>query len=482
MLPSESIRKEGCGPGLAQSAPLSGMFRQQHSSDPGPGGACYNLSTYHLSKATPMRLNYVRIFLLGLAFSGLQVLLSIYNAYMPIILQSGRADFVSAATVKGGFGLDAGLTGLIMSLENLAAILILPFIGALSDATASRLGKRKPYMLVGAPITALAFVCLPLLLGRPLWLFMLAAFVFIIAVDVIRTPIVAIMPDVTPSPLRSQANGVIHFVGGIGAVLALVVGGALFRTSVLGPFAFGALALLVGCLVVVALVPVPPSLDLPRHPGGLLAHARAALGSEGGVLGELRVLAAAQDRSPLLLLGAIFCIFVAYGTLTVFFTSFATDTLQVARGSEAQLLTWFALTFVVCSVPAGLLSVRMGRRRAMLTGILLMLLACALIGLTSNLWLIRAMLMLAGVSWSLIGVNALLMVLDCNPAQAERIGVYAGIYYIATQAADVLGPTVIGLLIDLGGRNYRLLFLYIVITLAAGAALMLRVRPASPVG
>lgn len=423
-----------------------------------------------------MRLNYARTFLIGLAFCGIQALLAIYNAYMPIILQSGRADFVAAAATQGGFGLDVGLTGLIMSLDNLAAILILPFIGALSDSTASRLGKRKPYLLVGAPITAAAFIGLPLLLGRPLWLFMLVAFVFIIAVDVIRTPITAIMPDVTPSHLRSQANGVINLMGGVGAVLALLVGGSLFRTSVLAPFVFGALVLAAGCLVVVALIPVPSSLDLPRPPGGALAHARAALSSERGVLGELRTLVSGQDRSPLLLLGAIFCIYVAYGALTVFFTSFATDTLRVARGSEAQLLTWFALTFVLCSLPAGLLSIRTGRRRAMLAGTLMMLLACAVIGLASDLWLIRAMLVLAGASWSLIGVNALLMVLDCNPAKAERIGVYAGIYYIATQTADVFGPIAIGLLIDLGGRNYRTLFLYIVIALATSAALMLRVR------
>lgn len=423
-----------------------------------------------------MRLNYGRTLLLGLAFCGVQALFAIYNAYMPIILQSGRPDFVAAAAIEGGFGLDAGLTGLIMSLENLAAILILPFIGAISDSTASRLGKRKPYLLVGAPITAAAFVAMPLLLGQPLWLFMPVAFVFVIAVDVIRTPIAAIMPDITPSHLRSQANGLINVMGGLGAVLAFVVGGALFRESVAAPFAFGAAVLLVGCLVVVALIPVPSSLDLPRPQGGLLAHARAALSAESGIIGEVRTLAAGRERSPLLLLGSIFCVYVAYGALTVFFTSFATDTLQVPRGTEAQLLTWFALTFLLAALPAGLLSGRLGRRRASVAGILVLLSACVVIGLSSDLWLIRGMLVVAGIGWALVGINGLPMVLDSSPAGAERIGVYAGIYYLATQSADVIGPTLIGLLIDLSGGNYRTLFAYIVVALIASAALMLRVR------
>jgi maltose/moltooligosaccharide transporter len=423
-----------------------------------------------------MRLNYGRTFLLGLAFCGLQILFAIYNAYMPLFLQSGRPDFAEGTPIPGGFGLGAGVTGLIMSLENLAAILILPFIGALSDATASRLGKRKPFLLAGVPITAVAFAALPLLLGQPLWLFMLVALVFILFVDVIRTPIIALMPDVTPSPLRSQANGVINLMGGLGAVLAFVIGGALFRDSAFAPFAFGAAALVVGCFIVVALVPVPSSLGLPRPEGGLWASARAAVGAENGAFGELGRLSRDADRSPLLLLGAIFCLFLSYGALTVFFTSFASDTLQVERGTEAQLLTWFALSIVLFALPAGLLGARVGRRRAMLIGAVVMLVALGAIGLAANLWLIRGLLVLAGLGWSLVGVNALPMVLDCAPPGVERVGVYTGIYFIATQSADVLGPTVIGLLLDLGGRNYRLMFIYVVIALALAVLLLARVR------
>ncbi len=425
-----------------------------------------------------MRLNYARTFVLGLAFCGVQILFGIYNAYMPIFLQAGRPDFAQETALPGGFGLSAGVTGFVMSLENLAAILILPLIGALSDTTASRLGKRKPYLIFGAPLTALSFAALPLLLGQPLWLFLLVAVVFILAVDVIRTPIIALMPDVTPSALRSQANGVINLMGGVGGVLAFIVGGALYRQSEVAPFLFGAGALLIGCLIPVLAVPTPSSLGLPQPAGGLGARLASALGTqESGIISELRMIWRDSDRSTILLLATIFCMFLTYGALTVFFTSFATDTLQVERGTESQLLTAFALAIVVVALPAGLLGARIGRRRAMLIGIAVLSLALAGIGLSSDLVLIRVLLVVAGAGWALIGVNALPMVLDSAPPERRhQIGVYTGIYFIATQTADVFGPTLVGTLIDLTGRNYRMMFVYVIVTLLIAVVLLLRVR------
>jgi maltose/moltooligosaccharide transporter len=425
-----------------------------------------------------MRLNYPRTFLLSMAFFGLQVLFSVYNAYMPIFLQAGRPDFEQATPISGGFGLGAATTGFVMSLENLAAILILPFVGALSDSTASRFGRRKPFLLVGAPITALSFAVLPLMLGQPLLLFMAVALVFIIAVDVIRTPLIALMPDVTPSALRSQANGVVNLMGGVGGVLAFVIGGALYRTSAAGPFWFGAACLIVGCTLVIAFLPVPSSLGIEQPPGGFAGRLRAALsGGEQSAISELRLISRDADRSTFLLLVAIFCVFLTYGALTVFFTSFATDTLRVPRGTESQLLTFFALSIVVLALPAGLLGARFGRRQAMFVGAIIMSIALAGIGLSADLLVIRMLLVLAGAGWALVGVNALPMVLDCAPPMnVERAGLYTGIYFIATQTADVLGPTLIGLLIDLGGRNYRLMFAYVVVSLAVACVLLLRVR------
>jgi maltose/moltooligosaccharide transporter len=425
-----------------------------------------------------MRLNYGRTFLLGSAFLGVQVLFAIYNAYVPIFLQSGRADFGTDNPLAGGFALAAAPTGLIMTLDNLAALVILPVIGALSDATASRWGRRKPYILAGAPITALAFAAVPLMLGRPLALFMLVVIVLILAVDVIRTPIIALMPDITPSPLRSQANGVIQVMGGVGAVLAFLVGGALYRQSAAAPFFFGAVVLLAGCLLVVFLVAVPPTSQPGAASPGIIGQIRAAArGQDGGFLRDLRGVRADADGSLRALLGAIFAMFLAYSALTIFFTSFALDTLGVPRGQESQLLTFFALSIVVFALPAGLIGARLGRRRAMMFGALVLLAALSAIGSNSSLGVIRVLLVIAGLGWAHVTVNALPMVLDSAPAdRADRVGAYTGLYFLATQSAEVIGPVLVGGFLDLTGRDYRLIFAYTTVALLMALGLLLVVR------
>lgn len=425
-----------------------------------------------------MRLNYGRTFLIGCAFLGVQALFAIYNAYLPIFLQAGRSDFADQGLGEAGFALGAAATGLVMSLENLAALLILPVIGALSDATRSRLGRRKPYLLAGAPVTALAFMALPLLLDQPLAIFLLVVMIFVVGVDVIRTPIIALMPDVTPSPLRSQANGIINLMGGLGAVLAFIVGGLLYRIATPAPFIFGGLALLLGCALVILLVPMPSTAGATPVAGGLAGAVRAALGpGDGGLVANFRSVAREGGGSALFLLAAILCLFLNFSALTVFFTSFATDTLGVPRGQESLLLAWFSLSIVIFALPAGLLTGRIGRRRAVVIGAALMGAALLIIGLSSNLTLIRALLALAGAGWSLIVVNALPMVLDCAPNDGvERIGAYTGIYFIATQTAEVVGPTLLGGLLDLTGRDFRLIFAYAATALLIGVLLLIPVR------
>lgn len=427
-----------------------------------------------------MRLNYRQTILLGCAFLGLQVLFAVYNAYVPLFLQSGRTDFADAA-VPGGFGLNATITGFIMTLDNLAALVILPYIGALSDATASRWGKRKPYIVLGAPVAALGLALVPLTLGQPLVVFMAAVILMVLAVDFIRTPIIALMPDITPSALRSQANGIINLMGGVGGVLAFVIGGELYKRSVVAPFWFGAAALLLGCAVAVLVVRVPTEAETK---GNFLQQMRhAARKGEGNPLRDLAALWRAGDRSTLLLLGSICCLFLAYSALTVFFTSFAAISLRVPRGQESQLLSLFALSIVVLALPAGIAGARLGRKRAMIAGAIVFALTLFVIGQMTDLLLVRALLVIAGAGWSLIVVNALPMVLDCAPhGQEARLGVFTGLYFIATQTAEIVGPLLVGGFLDLTGREYRLMFVYTFVVLFAGVLLMLPVRRGEVIG
>jgi len=212
-----------------------------------------------------LKLDYKRTFLLGFGFLGVSVLWLLYNTYVPIFLQAGNPAFeaTSGATTIG-FGLSAVVAGFIMTLDNIAAFFIQPFVGILSDRTRTRIGRRMPYILLGAPVAAVAFALIPVAvnqippelsgqtsqLGGPLAFFMIAIGVMLLAMAVFRTPVIALMPDITPSPLRSKANGVINMMGGIGGLLATFGGALLYRIDKLLAFAVGSLILLVAVAVV----------------------------------------------------------------------------------------------------------------------------------------------------------------------------------------------------------------------------------------
>src|SRR5574339_1162283 len=185
------------------------------------------------------RFNYGKTFLLGIGFFGVSVVWGVYNAFVPIFLSEK-------------FGLSAGLVGFFMTLDNIAALFIQPPVGAWSDRLRTPIGRRLPFILVGAPITALAFGLIPLASVLPL--FVACTSTLLLSAALWRTPAVALMPDITPSEKRSQANGLINFMGGIGTIIALQTGGILFDLSPKFPFWLGSPLFVVDSLVVFVFV------------------------------------------------------------------------------------------------------------------------------------------------------------------------------------------------------------------------------------
>jgi maltose/moltooligosaccharide transporter len=170
-----------------------------------------------------MKLDYKRTLILGFGFFGISVIWSIYNSFVPVFLRQ--------------YDLSWGLVGFAMTFDNILGITLLPYIGQLSDNTWTRLGRRRPFILAGAPIAAILFVAIPaihLQMGQTVSTLALLTVVIIvmnIAMALFRTPTVALMPDITAPALRSKANGIINLMGGIGTTIAFLIGGALFAVG-----------------------------------------------------------------------------------------------------------------------------------------------------------------------------------------------------------------------------------------------------------
>src|SRR6056297_3384944 len=196
--------------------------------------------------------SYPKTFLLGFGFMGVSLIWAMYNAFVPIFLK--------------GFAISSVLIGFIMTFDNILAVILQPYIGFLSDNTVTKIGKRKPFILIGAPVGALFFMLIPFAkLSNIFWL-ILVVIIMNIAMAIFRSPVIALMPDIVPSRDRSKANGVINFMGGFGSLLAFFVGGILFDVADSLPFLAGGVALLVSSALVLTLIrePVVEQQDLTK--------------------------------------------------------------------------------------------------------------------------------------------------------------------------------------------------------------------------
>jgi MFS family permease len=407
-----------------------------------------------------MRLNYGKTFLLGFGFFGVSVIWGVYNAFVPVFLQER-------------FNLPVWLIGLFMTLDNIAALLIQPPVGAWSDRLRTPLGRRMPFILVGAPLGALAFGLIPLAAVLPL--FVACTSTLLLSMALWRTPVVALMPDITPSPFRSQANGIINFMGGVGAIVSFLVGAQLYERNPAWPFWMGSALVLASAALVFIFIKEPKEAEAGQAQPSMWASLREVWND--------------PDRSALRLLFAIFFWFLGYTAVEAFFNLYAINHLGIGEADGTRLLGQLSLIFVIVALPAGYIGATLGRRVTIVTGIALMsavMLAIFLLPvatLTTPLTrlpvlgvvpVLGLLLMLAGAAWALININSLPMVVDMT--SAARIGTYTGLYYLFSTASAIAGPNVNGWIIELTSQNYNSIMLVAPIFMGVALLLMLGVR------
>jgi MFS family permease len=421
------------------------------------------------------KLDYKKTFLIGFGFFGLSVMWKLYNDYVPIFLQAGNPTFQMSATANG-FGLGATLAGFIMTLDNLAGLFLLPIIGVWSDRIWTRWGRRKPFIVVLAPIAIAAFILIPYVvqaipaglsgetgeLGRYLTWFMIVIGIFLIAMAGFRTPVISLMPDLTPSPLRSQANGIINLMGGLGGVIIALVGATLYHIDITLPF------IVAGVLMALAGVLLFFFVREPRH----LTSASSDRETEEQLqaLRGFRGVPKASRRSLILLMLSIFLWFVGYNAIETFFTSYGVNILKIKENQASLLSSISYLTFIIFAVPSGFIAARIGRRRTITIGLVIFA-GLLLVGyLFPNIYVIGVALALGGCSWALVNISSLPMVIDTSPDDAN-IGTYTGFYYLASQLAAIAGPVLNGFAIE-QTNNYGLVLLMPVIFFALAAVTM----------
>ncbi|MDY6016454.1 MAG: MFS transporter, partial [Oscillospiraceae bacterium] len=370
------------------------------------------------------KLNYGKTALTGFGFLAASIAWAIYDPYitkilnhllnasptvtawsntlvekMPFLASFAASQGEDVVLAGGGFTLVPLFIGIIMTFDNIFGVIFQPTFGKLSDRCHSRFGKRRPFILFGAPISAALFALIPIvfLKARSLPLTMLFIILFVFVMSLWRAPVVALMPDLTPPSLRSEGNAVINLMGGLGSAIGMVAGTlaiilcGLFTgltkaqikadETVSFPyvFAIGAVIMIIGMLVIMLFVKEP---DSRIHIQGevnkqLDADARRKAEKEAKkaekAARKAQKLSKGERKSLIFMLAALFFLFCGSNAITTFFSLFAQEILHMITSEATIIMLIFAVVAAIAALPAGKMGKKIGRKKTIIAGLAIFL-------------------------------------------------------------------------------------------------------------
>ncbi len=411
------------------------------------------------------------------------------NEAFPVLAKFAETQGQDVNVAGGGITLVPLFIGVIMTFDNIFGVIFQPTFGKLSDRCRSKLGKRRPFIVYGAPVSAILFALIPwIALKSTLPVTMLFIILFVFSMSLWRAPAVALMPALTPSHLRSEGNAIINLMGGVGSVIGMVAGtlvSAIYLattgvkvtaeneqfTSFPYVFLLGAVVMVIGMLVVRIFVKEPSSLEEVAA-NNQYADEKAAKKAEKAAR-KAEKLSKGERKSLIFMLGGLFFLFCGTNAITTFFALFAEEVLGKSTGEATIMTTLFAVCSAAAAIPAGKMGKKIGRKKTILIGLVVFMAVFLLYVLTQNMALIWVALVLGGAANMFITVNTLPLVLDIGGI--EKVGTFTGYYYTATFSAQIASPIIYGIVRMFTG-SYMSLFVYSPIMFILSIACILFVK------
>ena len=415
-----------------------------------------------------MKLNYKRTVLIGLAFLSICAFWQMYDSIIPLILQNT-------------FGIGETLTGAIMAADNVLAIFLLPLFGALSDKTDTRFGRRMPFIVTGTVLAVIFLMLLPIADRQVnVVLFIVSLFALLVSMGLYRSPAVALMPDLTPNKLRSKGNAIINLMGAVGGVYTLIMIKLLVGKGDRPDYML--LFVSVAALMVISVGILVITISEKKIEAKVAAEIKAYEDSTGlkveteDTIEEEQLLEAEKNssdenkgktmkmqmppevkRSMAFLLTSIFLWFTAYNAVTTAFSRYTKVVWHLEGGGFADCLMVATVAAILSYVPIGNLAGRIGRKKTILVGIVLMSICYfAAIFVGQYHGLVNVAFAVIGIGWAAINVNSYPMIVEMS--KGSDIGKFTGTYYTFSMAAQILTPILSGFLLE--NVSYRTLFPY----------------------
>ncbi|WP_066714106.1 MFS transporter [Clostridium sp. Marseille-P299] len=409
------------------------------------------------------RLNYKRTFFIGLAFLSICAFWQLYDNIVPLIL-------------KETFHMGETQTGFIMAADNVLALFLLPLFGALSDKTTTKVGKRTPFIVAGTIVSVIFMLFIPIAdQQKNIVLFVLSLGAVLLAMGSYRSPAVALMPDLTPKPLRSQANAVINLMGAIGGILTLIFIKFLTPKNEHPNYfiIFSCVASIMVIAVIVLLVFIRENKLIQEMKNTSEEDEFLDTNIELNEVESPKALSKSVKHSLVLLLASIFLWFTAYNAVTTAFSRYAKEVWKMEAGGFANCLLVATGAAIISYIPIGFIATRFGRKKTIIGGILLItlsyLMGCFFFEYSN---FINVVFALTGIGWAAINVNSYPMVVEMS--KGSNVGKYTGLYYIISMTAQIITPILSGFLLE--QISYRILFPYAVTFSIASLLTMIFVK------
>ena len=418
-----------------------------------------------------MKLDTKRTILVGFAFFSICAFWQMYDNLIPKILTET-------------FGIGESLSGMVMAADNVLALFLLPLFGGLSDRCTSRFGRRRPFIFCGTLLAVVLMMALPMLTdsyhaspaGWQIPAFVVCLALLLVAMGTYRSSAVALMPDVTPKPLRSKANAIINLMGALGGILYLLITTFLYKTSADVYISYLPLFAIVGGIMLAALAVVMFFVNEPKLVAQQQlyeqAHPEEDLTTENG-----ESLPPEVKRSLRFLLVSIALWFIGYNGVTTWFSVYAAKSWGLTLGQANTCLTIATAGAIVSYIPVGNVAGKIGRRKTIRFGTLLLsgsFFAAFLFTLLRGSFspVLYVLFVLVGVAWASINVNSLPMVVEM--CKGSEVGKFTGLYYTFSMSAQIATPIIAGWLLE--HVNYKTLFPYAAIFVFASFVTMHFVR------
>ncbi len=397
-----------------------------------------------------MKLNTKNTVLIGFAFLSISAFWQMYDSLVPLILSKT-------------FDIGETYSGIIMAADNILALFLLPIFGGISDKCQSRMGRRKPFILRGTLVACALMIGLPILDNSYFYspapyktlLFIVLLGLLLITMGTYRSPAVALMPDVTPKPLRSKGNAIINLMGAVGGIIYLVVTSVLYSKSRVGDLEhidYLPIFLVVAGIMLVSLFIIMFFVDEPRLRAAQIKYENEHPEEQLTVTDtktSKSVMPKDVRRSLIFILLSVAFWFIGYNAVTTWFTTYATEVWGMATGGATLCLTIATAGAIVSYLPIGIIASRLGRKKVIIFGVILLCASFAaafLYTLFANEFspILYGLFSLVGVAWASINVNSLPMVVEM--CSEKDVGKFTGLYYTFSMSAQTVAPVLSGAL------------------------------------